>query len=101
MSGRTDPEVDTDDREIQQEILSYLAASPLAEATWEGIVEWWVMERAIERESARVERALAALVAAGLLRRERTTEGATLYRLVPGRGNEPSLPHRPHQEKDR
>jgi len=76
---------DDDELELQQEILRLLAASPRGEATWEGILDWWLMERALERESRRVERALEALVAAGWLRRRRGEDGRERYGLVPER----------------
>jgi len=101
VTAATDPTANTDDREIQREILFHLAASPLAGATREGIVEWWVMERAIARESARAERALEALVASGWLQCETDSDGETFYRLAPEHRNEPSLLAPPDGEGDR
>ena len=81
-----------DEPEIQRQILHHLAASPLAQATWEGILEWWVMERALERETRRVERALAALVESGWLIRRQDPDGRTRYRIVEERRAELSAP---------
>lgn len=70
-----------DELDVQREILRHLAALPGHAATWDEILEWWLMERAIERESRRVERALEAMVAEGRLRRRRDPRGRTRYEI--------------------
>jgi hypothetical protein len=85
VTGETTRKNSTDDPEIQRAILTHLAAHPRGDATREGILEWWVMERALERETRRVERALAALVEAGWLRRRRDPDGTITYRIPPER----------------
>jgi len=52
---------------IAHEILSYMADNPDSEDTLEGIVEWWMLEREIKRHTGLVRRALAGLVAEGLV----------------------------------
>ena len=54
-----------DEPEIGDEILAYLVDHPKARDTLEGIVEWWLLEREIKFETARVKEALSNLVAGG------------------------------------
>ncbi len=49
------------------EILTYMFDHPYATDSLEGIVRWWMLERSIETETARVESALAELVARGVV----------------------------------
>jgi hypothetical protein len=67
--------------EIQREILAHLAAHPDCEDTLEGIAEWWLLERAIERRLREVEGALDRLVAEGLLERRGGAGARPRYRL--------------------
>lgn len=67
--------------EIQREILAHLAAHPHSEDTLEGIVEWWLLERTIERGLRDVEGALEGLVDAGLLERRSGAGARPRYRL--------------------
>ncbi len=67
--------------EIQREILAHLAAHPHSEDTLEGIVEWWLLERTIERGLRDVEGALEGLVASGLLERRSGAGVQPRYRL--------------------
>ena len=57
----------TDKSQIGNKILAYLVENPKAQDTLEGIVEWWLLEREIKFETARVREALADLVARGLI----------------------------------
>ena len=56
-----------DESKIGNEILAYLIENPMAQDTLEGIVEWWLLEREIKFETARVKEALSDLVARGLV----------------------------------
>ncbi len=49
------------------EILSYLAEYSRAQDTLDGIIEWWLLERHVRYQIARVRDALAALVRDGLV----------------------------------
>lgn len=71
--------------ELALQILSYLAANPEANDTVEGIEQWWLLEQRIHEQTARVERALSELAAAGLVAASRGADGRTRYRLAPGR----------------
>lgn len=74
--------------QLSQRILSYLADNPEANDTVEGIAEWWLLEREIRDQTARVERALAELAAAGWLIASRSAGSSTRYRLNPARATE-------------
>jgi hypothetical protein len=67
--------------EIRSEILAYLAAHPDSEETLEGIAEWWLLERSIERRLREVRAALEGLVADGLLERRARAGSAPRYRI--------------------
>lgn len=84
----TDARLDDNDFDVQREILTHLASRPYHDATWEGILEWWLMERAIDRETRRMDRALAALVEGDWLRRRRGRDGKFRYAIVPERREE-------------
>jgi hypothetical protein len=56
-----------DDSKIGNEILAYLVENPKAQDTFEGVVKWWLLEREIKFETARVKEALSELVAKGLI----------------------------------
>jgi len=79
---------DADTHELCQEILSFLLDNPRGQDTLEGIAEWWLMEREIRREMARVERALVRLVFDGLLVEKTGADGTVRYALNEGRMNE-------------
>jgi DNA-binding transcriptional regulator PaaX len=81
-------EADPDDEAVQHEILAYLAVNPSGSDTWEGIVEWWLMEREYQREARRVKRALSALVRQGWLQRSLGPDRRTHYRLASERVEE-------------
>jgi hypothetical protein len=49
------------------QILAYLHANPDAQDTLEGIVEWWLLDQDIRRQTERVEQALAELAGRGLI----------------------------------
>jgi len=56
-----------DESKIGNEILAYLIDHPKAQDTLEGIVEWWLLERAIKFQETKVKKALAELAAKGLV----------------------------------
>lgn len=47
----------------------------------EGIVEWWLLERKIKRQTANVKEALAELVAKGLVLEYKGVDSQTHYRI--------------------
>lgn len=72
---------DNDCHDLCQDILSFLLENPRGQDTLEGIAEWWLMEREIRRELARVQQALARLVAEGLVLEKRGVDGSVRYGL--------------------
>ena len=66
---------------IAYDILAYLAEHPEAQDTLEGIVEWWLLEQRIKRETANVKEALADLVAKGLVLERKGKDGRSHYRV--------------------
>lgn len=71
--------------EDAREILAYLAEYPGAQDTLEGIVEWWLLQRKIERQTARAREALDFLVAAGKVQEVRASDRRIHYRAHPPR----------------
>jgi hypothetical protein len=67
------------------EILAYVIQHPRAQDTFEGILEWWVLERCIERQRIEVEEAVEELVQRGLLLALSGPDRRTRYRLNPQR----------------
>ncbi len=69
-------------------IVAYLAANPLAADSIEGIARWWLVPGAGGGPTrGDVEQAVAALVARGLLREVRLSDGSVIYQ---GAGGMPS-----------
>jgi predicted transcriptional regulator len=66
--------------QIFYEILTYLIEHPEAQDTMEGIVEWWLLEQPIKRQTTRVKTALAELVAMGLVLERQGQDGRVHYR---------------------
>ena len=66
--------------QIAYEILTYLVEHPKAQDTLEGIVQWWLLERMIIRQTAKVKKALTELVAKGLVLERRGKNSRTRYR---------------------
>ena len=67
--------------QIDNEILAYLADHPNAQDTLEGIVDWWLLERAIKFQEAQVKKSLADLVAKGLVIEHKGMDSQTNYRI--------------------
>lgn len=70
------------------QILAYLHANPEAQDTLEGIVEWWLLERRIKNQTAKVNEALDFLVAGGLISARTGKDGRTHYTVERGRREE-------------
>ena len=74
--------------EMAHEILTYLAARPQAQDTLDGIEQWWLLERHIERHSDLVRAAVDTLLADGWLVEAEGKDGQRRYRLNPERHEE-------------
>ena len=70
------------------EILCYLQEHPEAKDTLEGIMVWWLPERAMKYGLPQVRASLALLVGCGYLKKRTLADGHVLYRL-----NESRPPH--------
>ena len=78
----------TDKAQIGNEILAYLVDHPEAQDTLEGIVNWWLLERAIKFQEAQVKKTLAELVAKRLVIEQKASDLKILYRLNQNRFEE-------------
>lgn len=67
--------------EISSEILAYLAKHPHAQDTLRGIIDWWLLEQQIERQTTEVKQALDNLLAKGLIL-ERKGKDSQLHYLI-------------------
>jgi hypothetical protein len=70
-----------DDRQIARDILRYLSAHKAAQDTFDGIVEWWLLEQKIKRETRHVQKVLDELVARKLISSRTTRDSRTHYRI--------------------
>jgi len=78
----------TAESKIGNEILSYLVDHQKAQDTLEGIVEWWLLERHINFQTARVKAALSDLVARGLILETEGSNSKIHYRVNQSRFEE-------------
>lgn len=65
--------------DVAHQILAYLHANPDAQDTLEGIIEWWLLDQNIKRQSERVRQALAQLTARGLIVARMGTDSRVHY----------------------
>ena len=64
---------------IGLQILAYLVEHPEAQDTVDGIVEWWLLEREIKFQTARVKEVLCELVAKGLIIEQKANGSKVRY----------------------
>lgn len=67
-----------------QAIVDYLARSPQAADTAEGIAQWWMREMGLEVPPAAVEEALERLLELRLIECSELPDGSVIYRGAPG-----------------
>lgn len=67
--------------EITHDILAYLVEHPEAQDTLEGIVEWWLLEQNIKRQTALVKETLEELVRNGFIFERRIGNSETVYQI--------------------
>jgi len=85
VSWRENPSDDASEiSELCREILDFWVENPGGRDTFEGIVEWWLLERYVARETERVRRALARLVAEGKVVERAGPDGQSHYLLATG-----------------
>lgn len=76
------PPFSTDENlDISYEILAYLAEHADAQDTLEGITEWWLLERNIQRRTLKVKEALDEFVAQGLVLKSQGQDSRIRYRI--------------------
>ena len=88
------PPINTKLPTLARHILRYLREHPEAQDTVEGIMMWWVSERAIKHWLPHVRKSLTALVSRGYLEKHTAADGRVFYRL-----NQSRLPRRVSSRK--
>lgn len=68
-------------RDICNYILAYLSDNPDAGDTFEGIVEWWLLNQRIKFESGNVSEAVARLVSEGLIVEHEASDSRIIYKV--------------------
>jgi hypothetical protein len=68
--------------------LAYAAEHPDASDTLEGIVQWWLLKQKIKHQESLVRKALAELVARGLMNERQRIDGRTRYQINPHKQKE-------------
>jgi hypothetical protein len=68
-------------REVCYYILGYLADNPDAGDTFDGIVEWWLLDQRIKFETRNVSEAVSQLVSEGLIVEHEQADSGTIYRV--------------------
>ncbi len=86
--------------QIAHEILGYLVKHPRAQDTFEGILEWWLLEERIERRRAEVRTALAELVSDGYLLECEGKYARTHYRVNEEKYKEIAARYKSNQNSD-
>jgi hypothetical protein len=69
------------EREICHYILAYLYDNPEAGDTFDGIVEWWLLDQKIKFETRNVSEAVARLVGEGLIEEHEESDSRIIYKL--------------------
>ena len=79
---RVKPDLRTSEKShIVYDILTFLAEHPDSSDTLDGIVQWWLLERRIEHQIAKVKEALAELVNDKLVLEYQAKDARVHYRL--------------------
>ena len=68
-------------RDICSFILAYLSDNPDAGDTFEGIVEWWLLNQRIKFETRNVSEAVARLVSEGLIVEHEASDSRIIYKV--------------------
>ena len=75
----------TNEPRITRQVLAYLAENVEAQDTFDGILEWWLLEQRINHQAARVRQALDELTARQLIVGRQTKDSRIHYRINRGR----------------
>lgn len=68
-------------RDIGYYILAYLSDNPDAGDTFDGIVEWWLLDQRIKFETRNVSEAVARLVSEGLIVEHEESDSRVIYKV--------------------
>ena len=68
-------------RDICYYILAYLSDNPDAGDTFDGIVEWWLLDQRIKFETRNVSEAVARLVSEGLIVEQEESDARVIYKV--------------------
>jgi hypothetical protein len=68
-------------REVCYYILAYLSDNPDAGDTFDGIVEWWLLDQRIKFETRNVSEAVSRLVSEGLIVEQEQADSRVVYRV--------------------
>jgi hypothetical protein len=63
------------------QILAYLVEHPESQDTVEGIMEWWLLERAIKFQEIKIIKALSELASKGLIIEHKSRDSQIHYRI--------------------
>ena len=74
-------------REVCYYILAYLSDNPDAGDTFDGIVEWWLLDQRIKFETRNVSAAVSRLVSEGLIVQQEEADSRVIYRVNRTREN--------------
>lgn len=75
----------TDKSQIARQVLGYLVENIEAQDTFEGIVEWWLLEQRIKHQAAEVREVLEELTARQLIVERRAGDSQVHYRINRGK----------------
>lgn len=79
---RNDMQLDQkEQRDIGYYILAYLSDNPDAGDTFDGIVEWWLLDQRIKFETRNVSEAVARLVSEGLIVEHEESDSRVIYKV--------------------
>lgn len=68
-------------RDICYYILAYLSDNPEAGDTFDGIVEWWLLDQRIKFETRNVSEAVARLISEGLIVEHESSDSRIIYKV--------------------
>jgi hypothetical protein len=74
-----------DKPELARQVLAYLAENVEAQDTFEGIVEWWLLEQRIKSQTARIREVLDELAVRRLIVGRRARDSRIHYRINRGK----------------
>ena len=75
--------VEDEVKSIAAEIMTYLQQRPMASDSLDGIIHWWLVQQAIEKNIDLVEQALEQLANEGKVSKKMNTKRDAIYSLNP------------------